>query len=226
MHKVNIFIHRLRPTSLSIAKKVRAWNSPKVRLWTSIDDLRRSTNEIVRFVQNWRDSVCIDQNIQLDHSLAYYEWDSSDATASILSSDGLVALLHRCQTQKMEFVVLGESAKCKDQIICFSDAPHRKDLPNLWCRCQWVVTYEDLFEACRKFGVFDFDLSNPAKFRSTNHFQQGARVYEEIETGHFVYLDMLHKDHYEVFDSNGKHLGKMSMNGNLDRSTADRNKHL
>ena len=55
---------------------------------------------------------------------------------------------------------------------------------------------------------------------------QGAAVYKEKVSGNFFYLDNLHKNHYEVFSQMGRHLGEMSLNGNLNREKADLNKHL
>ena len=67
---------------------------------------------------------------------------------------------------------------------------------------------------------------NVSRYARAEQIFQGEPVYREQKAGHLIYLDHLHKTHYEVFDPQGKHLGEMSLNGDLDRSKADPNKRL
>lgn len=59
-------------------------------------------------------------------------------------------------------------------------------------------------------------LRDETRFRKTNRPpQQGATVFEEIETGYFWYIDNFHKDHFEVFNAQGEHLGIANMEGDI-----------
>ena len=224
MAEVNVYLHGLSQASLAIVKKVRAWGTRKVRLWVSAENLRQSSFK--GLVANWRDGRAIDQNVQVDNSIGYYEWDLKTVGIDPITSKGLRALIQRCRTQNLQFVILGEGAKSKNRFACFVDAPQRPDLPDGWQTCEWVTTYEELLVLCQRRGVFDFDLTNSVLFARAEQIVQGAPVYKELKTGHLIYLDHLHKTHYEVFDSQGKHLGEMSLNGDLDRTKADPNKRL
>lgn len=53
------------------------------------------------------------------------------------------------------------------------------------------------------------------------------RIYRKKSDGSYWYFDFFHKDnklHYEVFDSEGKHMGEADMNGIVNYSKKDSNK--
>jgi hypothetical protein len=66
--------------------------------------------------------------------------------------------------------------------------------------------------------IVDFSLRDTTRFSKTRHVCQGQPVYREKKTNYYWYLDNLHKDHYEVFDSNEIHIGIADMQGNIDPS--------
>ena len=226
MGQVNLYIHEPCAASVEVVQKVRAWRTPKVRLWFSADDTENSEASVRRVIKQWRDGKIVDHNVQANHSVGYYEWDLSSVQVEVIASTGLKALIQRCQTQNMQFVVLGDSTKSKGRMTCFVDAPQRSDLPCLWQKFPWLTSYDEVLQFCREQGVFDFDLADTSRFNPTGKFEQGALVYKERSTGNFIYLDNLHKTHYEVFSPTGRHLGEMSLNGQLDRSAADGRKRL
>ena len=226
MGEVNIYVYEPSAASVKVAKKVRDWGTSKVRLWVSCDDVKNCEASVRRVIEHWRDRKFVDQNVQVDNSIQYYEWHMSSVQVEVIASDGLKALIQRYMKQKMEFAVLGDSAKCKGRMTCFVDAPQLMDLPDAWQKFQWLTSYDEVLRFCREQGVFDFDLTDTHYFSPTGKIIQGAQVYKELSTGNLVYLDNLHKTHYEVFSLTGKHLGEMSMNGILDPSMADTGKHL
>jgi len=67
-------------------------------------------------------------------------------------------------------------------------------------------------------------LENEYRFRKTNKPpQQGKPVYVENKTGHYWHWDNFHTQqeedkHYEVYDSNEKHIGIACTKGNIDYS--------
>lgn len=226
MGEVNIYIHEPCAASVEVAKEIRAWRTPKVRLWFSTDDMEDSEASVWRVIKHWRDGKIVDQNVQVAHSIGYYEWNLSSVQVDVIASHGLQALIQRCMNQSTQFAILGESAKSKGRMTCFVDAPQRANLPDVWHKFRWLTSYDEVLQFCREQSVFDFDLADTSRFSPTGKVEQGASVYKERSTGYFIYLDNLHKTHYEVFSPTGRHVGEMSMNGILDRHTADASKRL
>jgi len=59
--------------------------------------------------------------------------------------------------------------------------------------------------------------------------QQGRKVYREISTGYYWYVDNLHfgkAAHLEVFGKNYEHLGEADLQGNINFKPADKKKKL
>lgn len=69
-------------------------------------------------------------------------------------------------------------------------------------------------------------LEDSSRFRKTNRIIQGKPIYEEISTKHYWYLDNLHKDHHEVFDNTGNHIGEADMRGRINYTKKDINKTI
>jgi len=63
-----------------------------------------------------------------------------------------------------------------------------------------------------------------SRYKKTTYIVQGQPVYEEILNGNYWYLDNLHKNHYEVFNSQGKHLGEADLNGIINTNKQDKTK--
>lgn len=62
-------------------------------------------------------------------------------------------------------------------------------------------------------------------FRPTARVIKGARMYRNVRTNQYWYLDTFHKTHFEVFDAQEKHLGEADLNGILIPNTADKTKN-
>jgi hypothetical protein len=69
-------------------------------------------------------------------------------------------------------------------------------------------------------------LENECRFTRTRKTAQGQQIHKEITTNYYWYLDNLHKTHYEVFDSVGKHVGEASLEGIIDVSKRDNTKTI
>jgi len=67
------------------------------------------------------------------------------------------------------------------------------------------------------FGLITL-LENECRFIQTNDTRQGQRVYQEIKTNNYWYLDNLHKNHYEVFNHSRKYIGVADLQGNINPS--------
>ena len=59
----------------------------------------------------------------------------------------------------------------------------------------------------------DIFLRNTERFIRTKFKQQGATVFQEKATSYYWYLDNLHKDEFEVFNSNKEHIGVANLEG-------------
>jgi hypothetical protein len=82
-----------------------------------------------------------------------------------------------------------------------------------------LIATGDYFIVARQRGIIViFSLKDPTRFNKTNFERQGQMVYKETRTGCFWYLDNLHKNHFEVFDSKEEHIGIADMQGNVDTS--------
>ena len=87
------------------------------------------------------------------------------------------------------------------------------------------IGIDNLFNAGHYPNVLDqrgikysFSLKDGSRFQKDGRIVQGQNVYREIETGYYWYLDNLHKNHYEVFDRNGQHIGIANTVGVIDPS--------
>jgi hypothetical protein len=80
-----------------------------------------------------------------------------------------------------------------------------------------VIPYADYFKWKFANGQYTL-LDNTARFCRTGRSRQGQTVYKEITTGNYWYLDNLHKNHYEVFNSNREHVGIADLQGNINES--------
>jgi hypothetical protein len=102
----------------------------------------------------------------------------------------------------------------------FHDAPHISGLPDRFVHLPYVTDAAELTQWLETHHVAAFSLLDKTRFAKTNYIQQGKVVYQEIQTSQYWYLDNRHKNHYEVFDSDGRHLGEADIHGNLNTDKA------
>lgn len=62
-------------------------------------------------------------------------------------------------------------------------------------------------------------------FQKTNYIVKGAAVYIHHQTRNYWYIDTLHKNHFEVFNAQKKHLGEATLTGEMIPDSADPNKN-
>ncbi len=88
--------------------------------------------------------------------------------------------------------------------------------------------FNENIDALKLKIIKKFSLDDKSLFQKTNSIYTPTkqRVYREIRTGYYWYFDAYHKNHYEVFDSNNKHLGEASLDGIIDYSKADATKSI
>jgi|BarGraIncu00431A_1022009.scaffolds.fasta_scaffold00008_2 hypothetical protein len=90
-----------------------------------------------------------------------------------------------------------------------------------------LFNHTHLYTLVRARGlVVAFSLTDTSRFKKTNFERQGQLVYKELRTKCFWYLDNLHRNHYEVFDSNESHLGIADLSGKVDTSKRENGRIL
>ena len=72
-------------------------------------------------------------------------------------------------------------------------------------------------------------LRDVVRFEKTTYLQSGRRVYKELQSHYYWYVDNLHfgaSAHLEVFDSHGVHVGESNLEGSIDKAKRDPNKRI
>jgi hypothetical protein len=126
------------------------------------------------------------------------------------------------------YLVLNVSENIKadrNVLLVCKDAKHISDLPK-FARVPFVTDKTDLELWWQTNHVSEFSLLDRNRFSKTKKIVQGQSIYLEIATNHYWYFDNLHKDHYEVFDIIGKHIGEADLQGKIDTSKKDKTKQI
>lgn len=215
---LNIYFKTLDSATLPILEKLREKRYYGIKCWLKQNDIKK--------VIHIRDANII-QHCQTNNHLTCYCWDISNCMI-YPEYDGLEHLIWRHLEQNEKFVCIDNRSHCNNQIVLFQDAPQLKDYPKEFVKVPSFHQIEDLIEYALAEGVFSFTLNDPNRFEKYNGISpiQGASVYKELSTGYYWYIDMLHKNHYEVFDHTGNHLGEADLNGILDTTQKDTTKRI
>lgn len=218
---VDLYCYHVDDESVCQAiKTIRQWHRPNLRLWLDEESCKSLPAGGVRSVS------FIDANVSLSNGLFCFEWLIDSFAAFQVHDSGRKALIQRLRSKSgSDFVVFSSESRRKSRFVGFVDASGDASLPDGFYRIPWFDSLRDVESYCRDRGVFDFDLTDSSRYQDTHRTHSGAPVYLEIATGNVIYLDTFHDDHYEVFNSNGKHLGEMSKTGWLDMAKADPNKY-
>lgn len=218
---VNILIPTLTSPIREIVDELWSIRSKKIKLWIPQDIL-------VRDVQyNQSALVALEKNMKADLGLSCYKWDIDNT--EVLPVEKLYNYWIERYDDKQQWVILTEETCSKNILSLFLDARHKPELPDKWYRYKCYSDRESIFSFCKECGALDFALCRGTRFDKAGEVTSvnGAVVYKEIETGCLWYIDTLHRDHYEVFDPHGNHLGEAELQkGVIDRTKADKNKRL
>ena len=215
---LNVYFKVIDDTTRPILNELRQKRYKSVKYWFNAGDKSQ--------VYHLRDanSIC---HPGIDNNLTCYNWDIEQC-GIYPEYDGLEHLAWRCLKEGTQFVCVDNCRHCNNQLVLFQDTKQKADYPKDFIKIPCFQTVSDLMTYAQEQGVFAFSL------KDNNHFDkctginpvQGATVYKEKDSGHYWYLDMLHKTHYEVFDNRGRHLGEADMNGILDEKQKDTKKTI
>ncbi len=218
---VNILIPTITSPIREIIDELWSIRSKKLKLWIPQDVLAKDGQ------YNQSALVALENNIKPDLGLACYKWNIDNT--EILPIERLYNYWIARYDDNQKWAILTEEDNPKQILSLFLDAKHKPELPDKWYRYKCYSDRESIISFCAESGALDFALCRGARFEKAGVVTaiKGAVVYKEIETGYFWYLDTFHRDHYEVFDFVGNHIGEADIqNGIIDKTKADKNKHL
>ncbi|MBR4621075.1 MAG: hypothetical protein IKO46_08830 [Salinivirgaceae bacterium] len=162
----------------------------------------------------------------------YFKWNSNTAYPQ---TDNILRSATEDFIEKKTTIVI--SFLCQDEwnrdiIPIIKDAPHYKGLPIIF-NIPYFNTVASFVEWYRVQNSNNghICLCDVSRFERTNHIWKPSkrRIYKEKKTGNYWYYDYFHKDnkeHYEVFDSNGNHLGEADITGELIVGSVDNEKSI
>ena len=216
---INIYFITLDETTLPIYSFLRKLRNRNIKLWVnSVSDENKKLLSILGRDLN----IIIHQSTPGD--LNFYIWDKDKQTCEQHYED-IRHLPTQQQITKQEFICVDNIARINNEIIFFQDASHYVKHPLGFIKLPCFNQEQELITYLKNKGAFQFSIEDPTLFFRTGDNVQGKPVYKEISTGNYWYLDNFHKNHFEVFDSHGTHLGEADLNGVIARDKRDSRKH-
>ncbi len=221
MSKVNIYFKVIDEVTIPILLWIHKVRSRNIQIWYD-----KSIQGDKLIIAKMKTKCDIEFN-DTDNSISFFEWKlSQNGVESIYC--GLKHLISRNCIHNTKFIVIDNASRSHQQMIVFRDAEHKEELPDSFIKVPCFSSVEETYDYCKAQSVFEFSLEDQTKFTYESGITppQGAKVFRQISTGKYWYLDMLHKDHYEVFDSAGKkHLGEANIEtGELNSAKRDKDK--
>lgn len=219
---INIYFCHLDNTTMPIFHSLRQIRNRNIKIWISEVD----KNEVVRIQA--RDLNIIEHS-GIDRNLGCYRWDiSAEQIEPLYDCNGLKHLVARYICEGTFFICVDNAACTNNQLVMFQDAPHLEEYPKAFVKIPCFNEFGNIRSYLIEQGALSFSLDNEDLFKKCNGIViQGANVYREISTGRYWYLDMLHKNHYEVFDKTGnRHIGEADLRGNIDSSKAEKGRSI
>jgi hypothetical protein len=185
--------------------------------------------------KDWRQ----DQKHSIEDKFMCTAWDElesvtdttlAEAAERILQDRALVCLLvnfsnSRFRTFSSLPVLKNDNEDDLTDLDCVEDRSSLKS----WLEAKLKLSQHE-YDYTSKVPPVDSQtvLRDNDRFQATNKFFQGRRVYMEIETGYFWYVDNFHfgeAAHLEVFNAQ-THIGEADLEGNVDSGKSDANKRL
>ena len=220
---VNIYFCRVNEQTFPILQKLRDVRNKNIRLWF---DKGSAANKVVGMI---KDKLFVKHDA-INNEISCFRWDIDDERACHLNDADCEQrhLVSRKVLDGTDFICVDSEEHANKQLVFFQDAVYLEEYPMEFVKFPCFSSSVELFDYLTTVNAFAFTLDDKGRFQKCKGLvEQGASVYKEKKTGNYWYRDMLHKTHYEVFDSTGrKHLGEADLNGMLDTSKADKTKVL
>lgn len=166
----------------------------------------------------------IHQNISKQNDCVYIIWNLDNFPTVRYAPDVLIEITEKSIKYPQEkFILLNIKNNLENDrktIIVFKDAKHIQYLPEKFIHIPFITDFDEFETWLATYHIVNFSLFDKQKFKKTKQIQQGKAVFQELATGRFWYLDNLHKNEYEVFNQQKKHIGTANLEGKLDESKA------
>ncbi len=166
--------------------------------------------------RNWRDRP------QQDKTCYYVLWELAEFQVLPVNGSTLAEICERNlrdTESNIKYLIVdinNRTERKRSFLPVLKDGFHLPDVPE-FVRIDFVCDETEFkYWWEHNLGKISFNLHNKQRFIKTKSILQGQSVYQEISTDYYWYLDNLHKDHYEVFNSQGKHIGVADLNGKID----------
>jgi hypothetical protein len=164
---------------------------------------------------------------------SYVLWFLDQFEVKAVSNSTLAEMAERILSQTTEkclLLNLHQSIRINRQFLpVFKDCKHITGLPK-FVPIEFIADEKefqlwwDIYQ--KNDGKSHFSLLNRQRFTRTHLVEQGKTVYKEVSTHCYWYLDNLHKDHYEVFNALGEHIGIANLQGEFDRSKKEKGRRI
>ena len=212
---LNVYFKLIDDTTLPILAELRNHRYKSIKYWINPVYTPHS------YIRDYNDI----KHERIDYQLTCFDWNI-DLGVAEPQNEGLEHLVSRFLTDGTKFVIVDNCQHSGNQLVFFQDSSHLKDFPQGFVKVPCFCNFQDLFDYSISEKIFSFSFENNAYFQKINKTVQGKNVYKEKKNNRYWYLDNLHKNHYEVFDNTGIHLGEANLEGELDTTKKDKNKTI
>ena len=162
---------------------------------------------------------------------SYVLWFLDQFEVKAVSNSTLAEMAERILSQTTEkylLINLHQSIRINRQFLpIFKDCQHIAGLPK-FVHIEFIADEKEfqLWWNIYQNGKSHFSLLNRQRFTRTHLVEQGKTVYKEVSTNRYWYLDNLHKDHYEVFNAQGEHIGIANLQGEINNSKKEKGRTI
>ena len=218
---INVFIANYSPAIKKVANQLRKNRYKNIRMGIEKNQANEAPFKL------WHDKHYIEDGVNIGPN-GLFHWNIRTEKVDRLANYGLMCVDWHCRNYHEDFVILDDASYPKNMLIYFEDSTTDLLLPATFNRIHAFADYDHLIGFLRNQQIIVFSLQDKNSFERANNVDvvKGASAFKEIATGRYWYLDTFHKNHYEVFDSTGIHLGEADLNGNLDTNKADPKKRI
>lgn len=229
---LHIFVPNLNDREITVLRYLRQKREQNIKVWIPRAEMsrQRGVAGLQSIPSDWRPIEKAISNV--DWKLCCMEWKIKDLqVASVEDSFRYWMKMYKEYNDNDEWVILSSIQRDKGQAVLFADDSTDKAYPNEWMKFQCISSKNELesFLNDRNFLIYHFCAGPRFEVArdSFRHTRKNGAVYREKKTGYYWYLDTFHRDHIEVWDSQGQHhLGEADVNtGQLDKTKADKTKH-
>lgn len=191
--------------------------------WLNVHEIENGRHAIRLFLS--RTSVDINTKPLKEGQCRYILWNyDKSPTVEDNPHRLLVEMTERKYRYEEEESVLVDVCEsldaCRSVLLTFKDAKHIESYPKEFVRIPFVLSQEELELWIDTHSIKGFTLFDKNRFQRTGRVYDGKPIFREISTQQLWYLDNLHKDEYEVFDSKGKHLGTAALSGVMNSNSS------